>query len=204
MPKKNIPDVLEVPGDVERPTHAQIGARIRSLRRERGLRLAEIAAQTGFSIGYLSQIERGISSPSLRVLTTLASSLGISYPVLFRPSPRESLLDAVVVRRHERGRLSLWRTGVEKQLLSPAPGGRLSLYEVILEPGGTSGDEYYVHQGEEAGVVLQGAVEIFVEDRTWRLGAGDSFCFASDRPHRFRNAGEETARVIWVNVADAT
>ncbi|WP_460449671.1 cupin domain-containing protein [Alsobacter sp. SYSU BS001988] len=185
-----------------RAADAEVGARIRALRQARGLRLAEVAARTGLSIGYLSQVERGISSPSLRVLTTLAAPLGVTYADLFRPAAAGAPGDSVVVRRDERNSLGLWRTGIEKQLLSPAAGSRLNLYEVVLEPGGTSGDELYVHGGEEAGLVLEGEMRLTVEDQSWRLRAGDSFRFASSRPHRFDNPGPRVARVVWVNVAD--
>jgi transcriptional regulator with XRE-family HTH domain len=185
-----------------RAADAEVGARIRALRQEKGLRLAEVAARTGLSIGYLSQIERGISSPSLRVLTTLAAPLGISYAELFRPAPADAPRDSVVVRRDERNSLGLWRTGIEKQLLSPPAGSPLTLYEVVLKPGGTSGEELYVHGGEEAGLVLEGEMDLTVENQSWRLRAGDSFRFASSRPHRFDNPGRRVARVLWVNVAD--
>lgn len=183
-------------------TDAEIGARIRSLRRAKGLRLTEVAAQTGLSIGYLSQVERGISSPSLRVLTTIAAPLGITYAELFRTGAADTASDSIVVRRAERGSLGLRGTGMEKQLLSPPGGSRLNLYEVVLQPGGASGEDLYVHGGEEAGLILEGEMELTVEDRTWRLQTGDSFRFASGRPHRFRNPGAVTARVLWVNVSE--
>lgn len=54
---------------------------------------------------------------------------------------------------------------------------------VTLEPGGSTGDEFYSHDGEEAGLVLDGALQLVVEDRTWTLQAGDSFRFASRLPY---------------------
>ena len=71
---------------------------------------------------------------------------------------------------------------------------------VGIEPGGTTGDEDYVHGGEEAGLVIEGTLELHVEGRTWRLEPGDSFRFASDRPHRFGNPADTPALVLWVNV----
>jgi len=98
-----------------------VGRRIRDLRRTRQLSLEAVAARTDLSIGFLSQIERGLSSPSLRVLATLADVLGVGIAALFGASPSaDSASDHVVTRRLQRPELKLWRTGISKQLLSPA------------------------------------------------------------------------------------
>ena len=63
----------------------EVGGRIRDMRRDRGLSLEAVAARTQLSIGFLSQIERGLSSPSLRVLATLADALDVGIAALFSP-----------------------------------------------------------------------------------------------------------------------
>ena len=71
---------------------------------------------------------------------------------------------------------------------------------VHLEPGGNTGDELYTHDGEEAGLVLEGEMTLTVDAETWSLKTGDSFRFASRRPHRFSNPAEDAkAVVLWVN-----
>ena len=98
-----------------------VGRRIRDLRRVRQFSLETVAARTDLSIGFLSQIERGLSSPSLRVLATLADVLGVGIAALFGASPSaDGTSDHVVTRGLQRPELKLWRTGVSKQLLSPA------------------------------------------------------------------------------------
>lgn len=71
---------------------------------------------------------------------------------------------------------------------------------MTMEPGATSGFELYAHQGEEAGLVIQGRLRLTVDKRTWTLSRGDSFHFASDRPHRFENAGRGTTVVAMLNL----
>jgi transcriptional regulator with XRE-family HTH domain len=179
-----------------------VGRRIRDLRRNRQLSLETVAARTALSIGFLSQIERGLSSPSLRVLIALADVLGVSIAALFGASPGgDAASDAVVTRGQQRPELKLWRTGVSKQLLSAAGGdNKLNLFLVHLEPRGSTGDELYTHDGEEAGLVLEGEMMLTVDAETWSLKEGDSFRFASRRPHRFSNpAGDAKAVVLWVN-----
>jgi len=183
-----------------------VGQRIRDLRRSRKLSLETIAARTDLSIGFLSQIERGLSSPSLRVLATIADVLGIGIAGLFGATETTaSGSDAIVTREQQRAELNLWRTGISKQLLSPSGSeGRLNLFLVHMEPGGSTGDELYTHDGEEAGLVIEGEMILTVDAETWTLKAGDSFRFASRRPHRFSNpSGKAKAVVLWVNCVSA-
>jgi transcriptional regulator with XRE-family HTH domain len=183
-----------------------VGRRIRDLRRARPFSLETVAARTELSIGFLSQIERGLSSPSLRVLATLADVLGVGIAALFGTGPgADGASDQVVTRAPQRPELKLWRTGVSKQLLSPAGADhRLNLFLVHLEPGGSTGDELYTHDGEEAGLVLEGEMMLSVDSETWSLKTGDSFRFASRRPHRFSNPADDSkAVVLWVNCVTA-
>jgi transcriptional regulator with XRE-family HTH domain len=179
-----------------------VGRRIRALRRTSELSLETVAARTSLSIGFLSQIERGLSSPSLRVLATLADVLGVGIAALFGTKQSEDgAAGGVVTRELQRAELKLWRTGISKQLLSPAGAeNRLNLFLVHMEPGGSTGDELYTHDGEEAGLVLEGEMTLTVDAETWSLKTGDSFRFASRRPHRFSNPADDTkAVVLWVN-----
>jgi transcriptional regulator with XRE-family HTH domain len=183
-----------------------VGKRLRDLRRSRAMSLQTIAARTGLSIGFLSQIERGLSSPSLRVLATLADVLGVGIAGLF--GAKESTgrtAHAVVTRERQRAKLNLWRTGISKQLLGPAGAdGRLNLFMVHIEPDGNTGDELYSHDGEEAGLVLEGTMRLTVDTETWTLKRGDSFRFASQRPHRFANpSSQDKTTVLWVNCVSA-
>jgi transcriptional regulator with XRE-family HTH domain len=183
-----------------------VGQRIRDLRRTRAMSLEAVAARTDLSIGFLSQIERGLSSPSLRVLATLADVLGVGIAGLFGAKENAAAApDAVVTRERQRAKLNLWRTGISKQLLSPAGSeGRLNLFLVHMEPGGSTGDELYTHDGEEAGLVIEGEMKLTVDAESWTLKHGDSFRFASRRPHRFSNpSGDSKAVVLWVNCVSA-
>ena len=177
----------------------EIGARLRQLRRERRLSLEELAARTGLSIGFLSQIERGLSSPTLRVLAGVADALGVAISELF-PAKQPHADATTIVRQAERNELQLWRSGIRKQLLTPhADSSKLNLYLVEMEPGASTGDELYIHNGEEAGLVLGGTMLLSVESESWVLQEGDSFRFLSSRPHRFANGHDGVTRVLWVN-----
>lgn len=188
--------VLPLPATVDR----EVGARIRALRQAKGLSLETVASAANLSIGFVSQIERGLSSPSLKALASLADALGLPIAGLFETRPPAEDGQAVVVHADQRSVLQLWRSGIVKQLLTPdGPDAALNVFMIILAPGASTGAEPYSHLGEEAGLVLQGAITLTVDDRSWTLKAGDSFRFESSRPHGFANAAEGESRVVWVN-----
>jgi transcriptional regulator with XRE-family HTH domain len=180
----------------------EVGQRLRDIRRKANLSLETVAERGALSIGFLSQVERGLSSPSLRVLATLADIFGVGIAALFgQANGSGNAPQSIVTRATERAELKLWRTGISKQLLHPADAdGRLNLFLVHLKPGGHTGEELYTHDGEEAGLVLEGTMTLTVDDETRTLKTGDSFRFASRRPHRFGNPAKRAkAVVLWVN-----
>jgi transcriptional regulator with XRE-family HTH domain len=181
-------------------TDAKVGARIRRLRHERKMSLHALADRTSLSIGFISQIERGLSSPSLAALTRLADALDVSLSRLFEPPSAGGAGSEIVVRTAARGELTAWRSGISKQLLTADTPSRFSFFLMTMEPGATSGTELYAHQGEEAGLVIQGRLRLTVDDRTWTLTRGDSFHFGSDHLHRFENAGRGTTVVAMLNL----
>lgn len=188
--------VLPLPATVDR----EVGARIRALRQAKGLSLETVAAKASLSIGFVSQIERGLSSPSLKALASLADALELPIAGLFEARAPAEDGEAVVVHADQRSVLQLWRSGIVKQLLTPdGPDAALNVFMIILAPGASTGAEPYSHLGEEAGLVLEGAITLTVDDRSWTLKAGDSFRFESSRPHRFANAAAGESRVVWVN-----
>ena len=173
----------------------RVGRRVRALRLERNLSLAEVAAKAGISIGALSQIERGMSSLRVRVIWPLAAALDIDPGALIGDGGHEGN-DLYVVRDGTRRPLPVRSEGIAKGLLSP-PGAALTGMLVTIEPGG--GTEAYAHQGHEFGLVLEGTVELTVDAATYTLRAGDSFAFKSTLQHAFRNAASGRAQIVWVN-----
>ena len=114
-----------------------------------------------------------------------ATSLRIERPVVDFPQPDSPLL-------------RLTASGVVKEALTPAGKGQLELYELTLNPGGSSGTDFFQHNGEKAGYILSGSLRLWLDHQAHVLEAGDSFRFPSIVPHMFDNPTQQVARVIWV------
>jgi len=179
---------------------AKIGAEIRDLRKARGLTLEDLASRIGRSVGYVSQVERGLSPLTIPNLKSIAGELGIGINWFFRGegAVQSSDEDGLIVRRENRGRLDFPGTGVTEELLSPSLNG---MFEMILgrfQPGAETGDAKYAQTGEEGGYVISGELELIVDGKTHRLRAGDSFTFPLSAPHKSRNPTDEETTVLWI------
>jgi Uncharacterized conserved protein, contains double-stranded beta-helix domain len=175
----------------------RVGAEVRQLRKARGMTLTDLAAQTGLSIGYLSQVERNLSAPSVKSLHDISRALGVSVSWFF-PAGDEGREDErdLVVRAANRRPLG-YDDDIRDYLLSPNLAGQLEMILSRFAPGASSGGEPYTHSGEEGGIVISGQFELWVGDRHFLLQAGDSFAFPSSTPHRYRNPGDVETVVVW-------
>lgn len=182
---------------------AGLGTRLRRVREERGLSARELARRAGCSASLISQIERGVSAPSVGVLYTLATELGASLDYLFGVVPAGGLPDGhgIVQRPASRAVIDL-ASGVRWERLTPGPDGRADFLEVIYRPGGHSTDERRAlrHDGYEYGLILSGRLRANVGFDSFELGPGDSIAFDSSTPHDYWNATGDEVRAVWVVV----
>jgi transcriptional regulator with XRE-family HTH domain len=180
---------------VEEPVR-RLGREIRGLRKARDYTLAVLAAKTGLSVGYLSLLERDRSTPSINALHAISRALGVTISWFFDVGEIPAGERDYVVRRGRRRRLD-FSAGIVDELLSPTLTGALELLASRFPPGTSSGAAPYTHAGEEAGVVIRGKLELWVDGKVFLLEAGDSFGFPSTLAHRYRNPDTEEAEVIW-------
>ncbi len=175
-----------------------LGRELRRLRLNKGLSIQAFAEKADVSAGLLSQIERGISSPSLRTLTKLRHALGVPLGALFEGSRSASAESRFVQRREGRRRLDLGSHRLVKEMLSPNTSSPMQVMILVIPPGGGSGDQPYNDEGEKAGLVLEGFLQLVIDGESFDLRQGDSFQFDSSLPHRFHNLYQDTARVLWI------
>jgi transcriptional regulator with XRE-family HTH domain len=171
-----------------------VGTRLREIRQRRGLVLREVADRAQISESFLSQVERGRAGASIVSLQRIAAALGLSIAELFETGPPQSR----VVRRQDLPSLVLGTLG-KKFNLTPDRFKNFEVFVGEMPPGGTTGEEQYVHgQSEELLVVLAGEVMLQLGDDKHRLQAGDSIDYFSSTPHRLVNCGQRWAEVIWI------
>lgn len=177
----------------------RVGSEIRDLRKARDITLTELSERTALSQGYLSQVERGISTPSIKALHSISQALGVTVSWFFQgPSASEDDgLGDIVVRKDRRRKL-VFNSGITDELLSPNLGRQIELLRCTFAPNSESGDEPYAHLGEEAGIVISGRLHMWIADRHIILEEGDSVAFSSSEPHRYANLDKQEAVIIWV------
>jgi transcriptional regulator with XRE-family HTH domain len=176
------------------PIEVDLGARIRALRLARGLTLRRLAADAGVTESFLSQVERGVASPSIASVQRIARALGQSIAELFAADERAGS----VVRAAERRRVVYQGLGAIDEFLTRSTDGKLQVILSTIEPGGGTGDEAYTHDSdEEVVIVLEGALDLWVGQEHYRLEAGDAVTHASRIPHRNTNPGPGVARVLF-------
>lgn len=178
-----------------KPPSEHVGQRVQRARKRRGVTLRALAAATGLSASSVSAIERGLSAPSVGTLQRLAKGLDTTVPKLLgTPQPSPSL----VVKPGERPVIEMETPGVRFENLYAVDTVLQSIL-ITVEPGcGT--DESYSHEGEEFLYVTQGVLEVTLDElHTYTLEPDDAMTFASTRPHRWRNPGDETTVIVWVN-----
>jgi transcriptional regulator with XRE-family HTH domain len=203
---------------------AELGPRLRRVREQRGLSARELARRIQCSPSLISQIERGLSAPSVGMLYALATELRTSLDFLFSATaPAEGLMVTAHGDGHLRGqangaaalpgghgvvqRAGARRTidlasGVRWERLTPGPDERVDFLEVIYEPSGHSTDARRPlrHDGHEYGLITSGTLHASVGFDTFELRPGDSIAFDSALPHLYWNATAQDVHAIWAVV----
>jgi len=174
----------------------KVGARLRARRLERGLTMAEVAERTGLTTGFISQLERDLTSASLSSLYRICAALDILGDLI------DDVPAGRLIRREEQARRSLAMGDAEHLLLSSGHERRFHVTESHIPPGGSAGDELYTLPADvELVYVLRGSLELRVRDEVHELEEGDTLTYSPRDPHTWRNPSEtEAAVVLWTAV----
>lgn len=166
-----------------------IGARLRDLRKESRLTLAELAGRAGVSTSLVSQAERNCLSPSVATLNALSAALGVTMAKFFEEEP-----PAEMVIRAGAAAKAPWRV-----LVSEAAGAAFTCFVTRLEPGQASGIRAEgPAECSELVYVAEGAARIRWGREARALEAGDSVYFRRTRARRAENTGARPAVLVWV------
>ena len=179
-----------------------LGERLRLRRKELGRPLQQVADACGISVSLLSQIERGLRSISLRTLNALAKELNVPAETLVmnaqhRPESEEE--SGMVTRSGNHLCIEKNDKRIKKENLTPAYArGTMGLYRAVIGPGGATGPELFTTvAGEQIGYVIEGQLELFINDQLLMLYAGDSFVYRGETPRKWCNPGPTQTIVVW-------
>ncbi|MFC5337007.1 cupin domain-containing protein [Leucobacter denitrificans] len=184
--------------DPEADEQRALGSRLRALRKAKHMPLREVARLAEVSESFLSQIERGLTSPSISSLRRICVALGENMGALFNDAHEPQQVDQHLVRFQDRRRI-FRPDGSANYLITPKIAKDLEIHHNVIAPGRSSGAEPYSHQGnEECVLVLEGRLHFEWNGNPYDLGPGDAILIDPKLDHSFSNNTDENAVVLWV------
>lgn len=182
-----------------------IGDRLREERMKTGLSQRELARRLGLSASLISQLESGISKPSVGTLYAIVTELGLSLDRIIRGDDAQSgeakssaKVPGPLVRPEQRAMIEL-DSGVRWEELTSATENGVDFLFATYEVGGSSTPEQSLmrHHGREYGYIISGSLGVQIAFQEYRLEPGDSIAFDSTTPHRLFNRGDVPVQAIW-------
>lgn len=169
-----------------------IGKHLRQLRIQNDLTLEELASRSELTKGFLSQVERNLTSPSVSTLEDILEALGTDLASFFKESKQNKIVfkkEDYFVDDHDEYCIHWIVPNAQKNEMEPII---LDLYE-----HGTS-KEFDPHDGEEFGYVLEGRIFLTYGDKEVSVKKGETFYINGKYRHYLRNAGKHIAKVLWI------
>lgn len=172
------------------------GADLRTLRKNRGLTLVEVAQALGKSIGWMSQVERGVSQINTEDLARLANVLDVSSSLLRQPQSKVPEEEGRIVRSSRRRSIGHRHDGLVESLISP---DLTDSFEIVHSTflAGTSLSEPVRRDTQEIGFMLSGKLDLSFGRQKFTVRVGDSFRIRNE-PYLWANPYKEAAVAIWV------
>ena len=173
-----------------------LGADLRALRKARGLTLSDLADTLGRSVGWLSQVERDLSEPSISDLRQIAQILGVPMSLLFShaSAPAEEL--GYVVRAGARRPMGAGEEGLVEELLSPDLTDDFEVIHSTFRPHSRMQSPAQ-RPTQELGYIISGRLDLAIAEHRFSVGPGDSFRFRGE-PYAWANPYDEPVVAIWV------
>ena len=170
-----------------------IGNRLRDLRVLKGLTQEELAGRAELSKGFISQVERNLTSPSIATLMDILQCLGLTIGEFFNEEPEEQIVfghqDYFEKVDNELNNTIKWIIpNAQKHIMEP-------ILLTLQAAGSTYPDN--PHEGEEFGYVLSGSLSIHLGNRVYKAKKGESFYYTPDRKHYLTS--KSGASILWVS-----
>ena len=169
-----------------------IGGKIKMLRQANGLTLEELANRSELTKGFLSQLERDLTSPSITTLEDILEALGTNLQEFFSEKPAEQIVfkkDDFFVNEQDDYIISYIIPNAQKNEMEPI---------LLTLHGHERSKEMECHNGEEFGYILKGNVTLVRGNKKYRLKAKETFYMDGKESHYFINNGSSDAKILWV------
>lgn len=175
---------------------SHVGTDIRSLRKSREMTLVFMSGALERSVGWLSQVERGQSEPSIQDLRAIAKLLDVPVSFFFRNEDAPSHERGLIVRAQSRAVIGSKDGGLTEELLSPDISGDFEMIRSEFAPGALS-DLVEARPAQDGGYIVSGQLELTLKGQVHLLNPGDSFQF-QNMDYKWRNPGDKPTIVVWV------
>jgi transcriptional regulator with XRE-family HTH domain len=173
----------------------KIGEKLKRFRMSNSLTQEELASRADLTKGFISQMENDATSPSIATLKDILDVFGVSMQEFFSDSPGD---ESFVFGKESRVQSTDDDAGVTVELLVPGAQNReMDPVLVTLKPGEEMEEQDY-HEGEEFGYVMQGRVQLRLDDRLYKVNKDECFYFDSGKKHTVKNTGKNDAKILWV------
>lgn len=174
-----------------------IGKKLKKARLKNEMTIEVLAQKSMVSSNMISRIERGLTTPSVEILMKLAEVFGMSISYFVEEAEKGSTV--VYTKAGEGEPIFFFQD--KHHIISLTQGLRdpgFTVFYDTVQPGCSSGEGEMVHTGEEFAMVVEGAMTFEIDADTFYLEKGDSVCFKANLPHRWVNAEDVEAVVLWV------
>lgn len=172
-----------------------IGSKIRQLRMENGLTQEELADRCELTKGFISQVEREMTSPSIATLQDILEALGTTLSEFFAEEEDEKIVftsEDFFEKYDEDYKMKIY------WIVPNAQKNEMEPIMITLGPGGKYTEEE-PHEGEEFGYVLSGTITLHLGDKSYKVKKNESFYFKPRSNHYISNSGKTPAKVIWIS-----
>lgn len=176
---------------------ADLGGSLRTRRKDLGLTMQKVADEAGLSVGFISQVERGLTAPSLASLVSLAEVLKTDITSFLQQPPTSGQ----TTHKDSRPAYSVVGADVSYERLSTTFTGSKLHSVIVHEPPGHRA-EPISHRGEEMFYIIEGEITVEIEGDAEILRKGDSIHFSSRRVHSTWNHTAKTASILWCGTMD--
>jgi len=181
--------------------YKEIGKKLKTLRTEKNMTLKTLSAQTNLSMGFLSQLERGITSVAIDSLATIASVLGVGINYFFGDEPAQtSSRGTIIVRSFEREVAFLGENYIQYMLSADIAEKTMFPRMIELLPRAKAERPLnYRHEGEEVIYVIEGILTFHHKTECYEVYPGDCIHFCSSDPHNWENNTNNIVKILVVS-----